>query len=66
MLKSESNVMERMKGYSCAPEVEGGRIDPFAMLSLSNFFIFPASRNHCQRASSHTAKGISYESFPAS
>jgi hypothetical protein len=41
---SESRVMGRVKGRICDPEVEGGRIDPSVMVSLSNFFIFPARR----------------------
>jgi hypothetical protein len=41
--ESDSIAMGREKGWVGAPEVEGGRIDPDAMLSFSNFFIFPVS-----------------------
>jgi hypothetical protein len=40
--RSESSVMARLNGWIGTPEVEGGRIDPSVMLSLSNFFMFPA------------------------
>jgi hypothetical protein len=40
--KSDSSVIGRLTGWIGAAEVEGGRIDPSAKLSLFNFFIFPA------------------------
>ncbi len=43
-LKRESSVMGRVEGWIGALEVECGRMDPDVMMSLSNFFIFPASR----------------------
>jgi hypothetical protein len=46
--KSDNSVMERVKGWIGAPEGKGGRIDPCALWSFSNFLIFPASRLNCQ------------------
>jgi hypothetical protein len=59
-------VMGRVEGWVGAPEVEGGRIDPCAMLSFSNFFILPASRGHCQHTCANHVRSSTYESIPTS
>jgi hypothetical protein len=45
---SDRRVMGMVTVWRGAREIEGGRIDPYLTLSLSNRFIFPASRLNCQ------------------